>query len=95
MEQRRHNFSLAKTLFSISLQVAVETSRPYFLSEEGAQLQKSYKENTFLCGLNERSWGHIAIQILYVCASVRPSVCASVRVSCKVSVKLFLFLLFE
>ena len=28
----------------------------------------------FLCRLNECSWGHIAIQILYVRASVRSSV---------------------
>ena len=34
-----------------------------------------------LCRLNECSWRHIAIQILYVRASVRPSVHPSVKVS--------------
>ena len=41
------------------------------------QLQKGYviqndSDSSFLCRLNECSWRHIAIQILYVRASVRP-----------------------
>ena len=48
----------------------------------------------FFCRLNECSWRHIAIQILYVRACVRPSVRASVR-PLQFRLTFFKLLLFE